>query len=248
MKKVSLPNFTDLEKSLNVTFKDKSVLALAFTHRSYLNEAAGRALQSNERLEFLGDAVLELAVSEFLFHHLPQKPEGELTALRSSLVKTDTLAELAIQLHLGSYLKMSRGEELSGGKTNKSLLANTTEALLGAIYLDQGMAQVISIVDTYLFPKLTTIMNLGLHRDFKSTLQEKVQSQGLPTPEYYVLSEAGPDHQKTFVVEVRVSTEKWGEGIGSSKQRAEAQAARDALKHHNQGNNPSLVLDNLEKK
>ncbi|MBI2009955.1 MAG: ribonuclease III [Candidatus Chisholmbacteria bacterium] len=222
-------NFTDLEKKLNFSFKDKSLLAQAFIHRSYLNEASRPSLESNERLEFLGDAVLELAVSEFLYLHLPGKPEGELTSLRSSLVKTDTLAQVATKLNLGTYLKMSRGEELGGGKTNKSLLANTTEALLGAIYLDHGLSQVVSVVERYLFPKLSTIINLGLHRDSKSTLQEKVQSQGLPTPEYYVLTEKGPDHQKTFVVEVLVGNKKWGEGKGSSKQRAETQAARDAL-------------------
>lgn len=240
-------DFLKLEKSLDLTFKDKSLLAQAFIHRSYLNEAQGRNLESNERLEFLGDAVLELAVSEFLFRQLPRQPEGELTALRSSLVKTDTLARVAEKLKLGLYLKMSRGEKLGGGKTNKSLLANTTEALLGAIYLDQGMSKATVVVDTFLLPELSTIISLGLHRDFKSTLQEKVQSQGLPTPEYSVLSEVGPDHQKTFVVQVRVGGEIWGEGSGSSKQRAETQAARHALQHHFNPNHPPLV-DNLEKK
>jgi len=221
---------SDLQKTINIQFKNSDLLSKAFVHRSFLNETKNQ-IQSNERLEFLGDAVLELATSRHLFQTFPQKPEGELTNLRSSLVKTDTLAQVASQLKLGDYLKMSRGEKNSGGQTNTSLLANTLEALIGAIYLDQGFDTAQKFISQFLFPKLDNIIKLGLHHDFKSTLQESVQSQGKPTPIYRTVETSGPDHQRTFTVQVKVSQKTLGIGKGASKQRAQQAAAKNALKN-----------------
>ena len=224
-----MPNFKDLEKSIHISFKNKALLRQAFIHRSYLNENRGKNLESNERLEFLGDAVLELATSKFLFRKLPQQPEGELTSLRSSLVKTSTLATVARDLHLGDYLKMSKGEEQSGGRDNPSLLANTVEALIGAIYLDQGLSSAQIFTRDHLFGRLKKIMELNLHRDFKSTLQEKIQAQGKNTPTYHTIKETGPDHKRKFTIEVRVENTSLGTGTGASKQIAEQNAAQRAL-------------------
>lgn len=218
-----------LQEDLKLTFKDPSLLERAFTHRSYLNEHKQQALKSNERLEFLGDAVLELAVSSYLYRKMPNKPEGELTALRSSLVKTETLHQVAVKLSLGKHLKMSRGELASGGKTNTGLLANTVEAVIGAIYLDRGFEAAETFISTHILPKLKKIISLNLHHDFKSTLQEKVQSQGLPTPIYRTVDETGPDHLRKFNIEVTVNSKPLGTGTGLSKQKAQQQAARDAL-------------------
>lgn len=225
-----MSDFSQLQTSIGISFKNKSLLAQAFIHRSYLNENRGKKLQSNERLEFLGDAVLELATSEFLFQKLTHQPEGELTSLRSSLVKTGTLASTADKLKLGSYLKMSRGEAAGGGKTNETLLANTFEALIGAIYLDQDFTQAEKFLNTYLFPQLKTILENNLHHDFKSTLQEKVQAQGQPTPQYQTVKAIGPDHQKIFTITVLINGKIMGRGQGSSKQRAQQDAAQAALK------------------
>ncbi len=224
-----MPSLSTLESTLNLTFTDKNLLEQAFNHRSFLNENKGKFLASNERLEFLGDAVLELATSEFLYNELPQKPEGELTSLRSSLVKTETLSSVARQLNLGLFLKMSKGEEQTGGRTNASLLANTVEALIGAIYLDQGFAASCNFAQKYIFIKLPQILRLNLHRDFKSTLQETVQAQGKTTPVYETLSAIGPDHHKVFTIKVVVDGKTLGQGTGPSKQKAEQAAAASAL-------------------
>lgn len=208
--------------------KNQVLLEEALTHRSYLNENHS-ALHHNERLEYLGDAVLELAVSEFLFNRFPESPEGELTAFRASLVRTTTLANLASTLDLGTLLHLSKGEELTGGRTNPSLLANTFEAIIGALYLDQGFAAVKSFLTLHLFPELDNIIDKKLFKDYKSTLQELVQSQGKPSPEYVVISEAGPDHNKEFVIGVSISGKVLAQGKGRSKQTAQQEAARLAL-------------------
>lgn len=211
------------------TFQNQALLTTALTHRSALNERLSDSPESYERLEFLGDAVLELCVTNFLYHRLPDQPEGMLTSLRSALVKTDSLAEIAQELELGQKIFMSRGEERTGGRTNQSLLADGFEALLGALYLDQGYDAAYAFLEHILFPKLDHIQEHGLHRDFKSTLQEKVQAESLPTPTYSVISENGPDHDKTFSVAVLVGGEQLAVAEGTSKQRAEQAAAKLAL-------------------
>ena len=211
------------------SFKNPSLLQTALTHRSALNEHVSESMESNERLEFLGDAVLELCTTEFLYKTLPSDQEGTLTAYRSALVKTGTLAEIATELELGTQLFMSRGEEATGGRTNISLLADVFEAVIGALYLDQGYQSVYNFLDQTLFLKFEYIKTHGLHRDYKSSFQEIVQAKSFPTPTYKVLSEVGPDHEKTFTVGVWVDKTMYAEATGTSKQRAEQAAARLAL-------------------
>ena len=211
-------------------FNDSSLLTTALTHRSALNENASAATESNERLEFLGDAVLELATTEFLFAQYPAEPEGVLTAYRSALVKTETLAEVASELNLGEKLYLSHGEEATGGRTNPGLLADTTEAIIGALYQDQGYEAVKKFLAQNLFPKFKEIKAKKLYKDAKSLLQEVVQAQGQTAPTYHVLKAEGPDHDKKFTVEVKVAQETVATGNGSSKQAAQQQAARKALK------------------
>lgn len=213
---------------MTLTFKNPSLLDTALTHRSYLNENRS-VKEHNERLEYLGDAVIELAVSEFLYHSFPERPEGELTAIRSALVRTETLASVASALGFGDELKMSRGEIASGGRLNIALLANTFEAVMGALYLDQGFEIVVDFLKKNLYSKVDEIIAKSLFKDFKSTLQEKIQAQGKPTPEYEVIDEVGPDHDKIFTVIVKVDEESLAEGKGKSKQAAQQQAAANAL-------------------
>jgi ribonuclease III len=209
----------------------QELLETAFTHRSALNEPSSgtNSAVSNERLEFLGDAVLEVVVTCYLFEHFPQDPEGILTAYRSALVRTETLAVVAQEFDLGKKLYMSNGEEASGGRTNLSLLANTFEAVIGALYLDQGLEAVTKFVQEYLLVKLSEIQSKKLYKDAKSLLQETVQSQGQPTPEYDVLAAEGMDHDKTFTVAVKVGNKIFGQGVGPSKQAAQQEAASQAL-------------------
>jgi ribonuclease-3 len=211
-------------------FKNQDLLVTALTHRSALNEQVSSSVESNERLEFLGDAVLELATTEFLFAQFPQKPEGVLTAYRSSLVKTETLAQLATELDLGQKLYLSRGEEATGGRTNTGLLADTTEAVIGALYLDQGYEVVKKFLNQHLFPKFDEIKEKKLYKDAKSLFQEVVQARGEETPNYQVIKDEGPDHDKQFTVEVKVGPKSIATGTGKSKQAAQQQAARKALK------------------
>ena len=212
-------------------FNDPALLERAFTHRSALNEPSSgtTSIVSNERLEFLGDAVLELSVTKFLFHEHPEEPEGKLTAYRSALVRTTTLAEVAAELGLGEKLYMSRGEEATGGRVNEGLLADTMEAVIGAIYLDQGLAAAEKFIQDNILPKFVKIKKERLYRDAKSLLQETVQAQGRSTPTYEVIEEQGPDHNKTFTIAVYIDDCLIGQGTGSSKQRAQQAAARDAL-------------------
>ncbi len=213
-------------------FNQPELLELALTHRSALNENISPALESNERLEFLGDAVLELVTTEFLYEQFPNEPEGILTAYRSSLVKTTTLAEVAISLGLGQKLYLSKGEEATGGRENPGLLADTTEAVIGAIYLDQGIEQVKKFLEENLFIKFDEIKEQKLYRDAKSQLQEVVQSLGFEAPDYQVVNEEGPDHDKTFTIQVLVDQQVVGEGIGRSKQAAQQVAAQAALEKY----------------
>jgi ribonuclease III len=208
------------------------LLEKALTHRSALNEPSSGTPSkvSNERLEFLGDAVLELAVTRFLFNQLPEEPEGKLTAYRSALVRTTTLAEVAAELDLGVKLYMSKGEEATGGRSNESLLADTMESVIGAVYLDQGFKAAEEFIAKHILPKFSEIKEKKLYKDAKSLLQELVQSQGYPTPKYKVVKEVGPDHAKIFTVEVAIGGKVEGQGLGASKQEAQQKAAREAIR------------------
>ncbi len=218
---------TSLSKTIGIPLNNPDLFREAFTHKSYLNEHPG--VECNERLEFLGDAVLELIVTEYLFLHYPEKLEGELTTYRSALVRGQHLAEIAIELSLGEYLKLSRGEERSGGREKNYILANTFEALVGAIYLDSGFLSAKSLIERYIIPRLNTLVEKGLHRDAKSILQEHTQEKLGITPHYDVLEESGPDHDKEFTMGVYLGEKKIAKGKGSSKQKAELNAAEKAL-------------------
>ncbi|NCN45690.1 MAG: ribonuclease III [Candidatus Pacebacteria bacterium CG10_big_fil_rev_8_21_14_0_10_36_11] len=212
-------------------FNNPELLTTALSHRSSLNEADSgtTAKESYERFEFLGDAVLELVTTEFLFAKYPTDPEGVLTAYRSALVKTTTLASIARKLELGKIMFMSRGEEATGGRENEGLLADVFEAVIGGLYLDQGYEVVKTFLNEELFPYFEEIKSKKLYKDSKSALQEAVQASGLSTPEYKVINEEGPDHEKTFTVEVIVANKVMGQGTGKSKQIAQQEAATQAL-------------------
>jgi len=220
--------FVTLESTLGIQFKKQKLLRLALIHRSYLNEH-GEEKENNERLEFLGDAVIELVVTEYLFEHYPEKPEGELTILRSALVKKDHLAEIARRLQLGSYILLSKGEEKSGGREKNYLLANAFEALIGAMYLDAGIKKTAHFIEMQVLSGLDIILTQNLHIDAKSLFQERAQSIAETTPEYKVLEESGPDHNKSFVMGVYLDQDLIAKGQGPSKQQAEQAAARNAL-------------------
>jgi len=217
-----------LEKHLGFKIKNESLLIEAFVHRSFLNENKDVA-ESNERLEFLGDAVLELVVTEFLFNNYPNS-EGELTNWRSALVRGDNLAIIGRKLNLGDFLFLSKGEERSGGRDKDYILANTVEALIGAIYLDQGYMKAHKFIDKYIMQFLEEILEKGLHEDGKSKFQEQAQEKANITPHYEVISAIGPDHDKTFEMGVYLADEMVATGTGSSKKAAEEDAARNGLK------------------
>ena len=218
------------EKESGVRFRDKDLLKQAFTHRSYLNENPESGLQHNERLEFLGDAVLELVVTRELFDKHPDKSEGELTAWRASLVNAKMLATVAKDIDLSSFLLLSKGETKEKGKGRDYILANTMESFIGALYLDQGLKAAKKLILDYVMPKLPAIVEQGLFMDAKSTFQEKAQEKAQVTPTYKALKESGPDHAKHFVIGVFLDEEKVAEGEGSSKQEAEVKAAENAIK------------------
>jgi ribonuclease-3 len=222
-------DFKSFEQDIGVQFNDLSLLRQAFTHRSYLNEHRGETGGHNERLEFLGDAVLELIATHFLYQEFPGKPEGELTAYRAALVNATTCAQIATEIGMNDYLLLSRGESKDTGRARNILLANAFEALVGAVYLDQGYDAAKQLVAERLFPKLPGIIEGKLWQDAKSALQEKAQEITGATPAYKVHSETGPDHAREFAVGVYVREELLGEGAGKSKQEAEQAAARDAL-------------------
>lgn len=226
--------FINLLKKFEIEINNAEIFQMAFTHRSFLNESKNEDLSSNERLEFLGDSILSFIMSTYLYEKRPNDPEGELTNLRAYIVKTPSLAQVAKKLELGKYLQMSKGEDLTGGRENNSLLANTFEALLGAIYLDQGIEAATRFVHKTLIPEFTEEIIQGAPRDFKSQLQEVVQARFQVSPKYRIISSSGPDHSKTFVVGVFVGEELLGEGTGSNKQSAEELAAKQALLKLNQ--------------
>ncbi len=225
---MSQDGFTDLLQTLDINFNDPRLLQQAFLHRSYLNEVKTGML-SNERLEFLGDSVLSVVISFYLYTLRSTDTEGELTNLRAHIVKTKSLAEAAKQLKLGQYLSLSKGEEISGGRENPQLLANTYEALLGATFLDQGLETVKKVINKSLLPLFEKELKLGPPKDAKSSLQELVQQRLKQSPHYKILATAGPDHAKQFTVAVYISGKEKGRGTGPSKQIAEEQAAKQAL-------------------
>ncbi|MFQ5493270.1 MAG: ribonuclease III [Candidatus Dojkabacteria bacterium] len=224
--KIKLNN---LEKRIKVKFDDISLLKQALVHRSYLNEAKDSKLIHNERLEFLGDAVLELIVTKYLYAEYPERNEGDLTSFRAATVRTESLADTALEIELGDYIYMSKGEESTGGRTRPYILANTFEALLGAIYLSEGIETSTTFVETFLLPKVAEIVEKRLDIDSKSKLQEVAQEELSITPDYELISTKGPDHSKTFTMAVLIGDHRLGTGEGKSKQEAEQNAAQDAL-------------------
>lgn len=226
-----MKNLQNLQKGIGIDFVNQNLLRQALTHRSYLNEHPRQKLSSNERLEYLGDAILEFFISRMLFKKYPQKPEGQLTAMRSRVVCTPSLSKIGKNLQLGDFLLLSKGEDESGGRKNRSLLANSVEALIGALFLDQGEKAVEDFISKH-FKEAIKDASSGRLKDNKSLLQEKIQETQKLTPYYKILREAGPDHAKTFTVGVYAGTKKLGEGEGSSKQEAEEEAARCAIEKH----------------
>jgi len=220
--------FAVLEKRLGVQFHNMALLEEAMTHRSYLNENPAWPRQHNERLEFLGDAVLELVVTEYLFGRYT-KPEGELTSFRAALVNAESLAETSRELGINDFLLLSHGETKDTGRGRQEILGNAFEALIGALYLDAGYDHAKQFIERTLLPKLDRIISQGSHRDPKSTFQEQSQARAGVTPAYKVLREWGPDHEKKFLVAVFLNEEKIAQGKGFSKQEAEVQAAQKAL-------------------
>jgi ribonuclease III len=223
-----MQDYSKLLKKLNLEFKDLNTLETAFTHRSYLNEVRS-VKESNERMEFLGDSILSYIISSYLYKIRPKDTEGELTNLRSYIVKTKSLATASEELGLGQYLLLSKGEEMTGGRINQQLLANTFESLLGAIYLDQGIVTAEKIVKEVLLPKFEKEITSGPPKDSKSALQEVTQTNSKQSPHYKILRTTGPDHAKAFIVGVYVNGVELGKGEGSSKQAAEEEAAAAAL-------------------
>ena len=219
-----------LERVLGVSFRDRAVLELAFVHSSYLNENPEALLESNERLEFLGDALLGLVVAQDVYRLVPGGSEGVLTSIRSALVRGETLARVANSLQLGEYLLMGRGEEASGGRNRESNLAATFEALVGALFLDQGYGPAREFVSRILSEELTAAASQGVSKNPKSLLQELVQERGEGSPSYRIVDESGEDHAREFTAEVFVSGKVLGLGTGRRKVVAEQEAARNALR------------------
>jgi ribonuclease-3 len=220
-------NIEEFQEKIQIEFNDKELLNIALTHSSFSNERKINKRANNERLEFLGDAVLEIVVSDYLFRAYPKKPEGELTKLRASLVCEPTLAACARDISLGNYLFLSKGETLTGGDDRDSILSDAFEAVIGAVYMDQGYDKAKFFIDTYL---LGDVEDKVLFYDSKTKLQEMVQSISKERVEYRLIKEEGPDHMKTFTVEVMLEDKLLGVGEGRSKKSAEQKAAYEAIK------------------
>ncbi|TVY08816.1 ribonuclease III [Paenibacillus cremeus] len=221
-------NLKHLQAELHLPFRNSDLLRQAFTHSSYVNEHRIGHFKDNERLEFLGDAVLELTVSEYLFDKYPDRPEGELTKLRASIVCEPSLVGFAEQLEFGSYVLLGKGEELTGGRTRPALLADVFESFIGALYLDQGLEVVRSFLQKHMFPFLPTQGKL-LTADYKTFLQEHTQQHNMGPIEYKIVDERGPAHEREFVAEVYIHEHLLGRGSGRSKKEAEQHAAEEAL-------------------
>ncbi|NSL51215.1 ribonuclease III [Calidifontibacillus erzurumensis] len=220
--------FHELQEKLNIHFSREELLIQAFTHSSYVNEHRIKPSEDNERLEFLGDAVLELTVSHYLFNHYPLMSEGDLTKLRAAVVCEPSLVNFANQLSFGDYVLLGKGEELTGGRTRPALLADVFEAFIGALYLDQGLEKVFEFLQQVVFPKISEGAFFHV-MDFKSQLQEIVQRKGQGHIEYLIIQEKGPAHNREFVARVTLNGEILGTGFGKSKKEAEQNAAKEAL-------------------
>lgn len=225
----NMVDFAKLESILGLSFTDKTNLLTAITHRSYLNEHREATQEHNERYEFLGDAVLELVVTDFLFAKYPEKPEGELTAIRAALVNTISLADASTRLGINEFLLLSKGEAKDTGRARQYILANAFEAIIGAIYLDQGYEQAKEFIAGQLFDRTEEIVKKRLWQDAKSRFQEVAQEQVGVTPSYQTLGQEGPDHDRIFTIGVFLGSEKVAEGEGRSKQEAEQDAAEKAI-------------------
>ncbi|MGG3882585.1 ribonuclease III [Brevibacillus panacihumi] len=221
-------NFARLQEKIGVRFHDESVLRQAFTHSSYVNEQRGKRIQDNERLEFLGDAVLELTVSQFLYKTFPKMSEGEMTKLRAAIVCEPSLVKFAELLQFGDLVLLGKGEELTGGRQRPALLADVFEAFIGALYLDQGLDAVFAFMEKYVYPRVDK-GEFAQVTDFKSQLQEFVQQDNLGDIQYRIVEEKGPAHNREFVSEVLLNSRSLGVGTGRSKKEAEQQAAARAL-------------------
>jgi len=223
-------DFTKLEHKIEIKFKDRTLLKNVFIHRSYLNEHKHFELPSNEKLEFLGDSVLSIATSIYLYHNYPTLQEGDYTDIKSSIVRTESLAEVAKNLELGTYLFLSKGEEKGHGRSKINILADVFEALIAAIFIDQGFETAYDFINKYLFKdKLKTIIENGLYLSPKSRLQEITQAQFKKLPDYVLTHEIGPEHKKLFHVTVSINSKKYGDGVGKSKKQAEERAAQNTL-------------------
>lgn len=222
----------ELEKKIGVNFKNPDLLKEAVTHRSYLNEKPSWPVPHNERLEYLGDAVLELAISEMLYKKFPTDPEGQLTLLRAALVNYQMLSQVAVSINLDKFILMSKGEAKDTGKAREVILANAIEALIGAIYLDQGLSKINEFVEKFITVHLKEVLKNKTYKDAKSTLQEIIQEKLKVTPTYDVLEESGPAHQKIFKIGVFFGEKLIAQGEGTSKQEGETAAAKEALKKY----------------
>lgn len=226
-----MPNeLKQLEKKLGLAFRNPELLRQAFTHSSYVNEHRLTSSRDNERLEFLGDAVLELTVSEYLYSKYPDRTEGELTKQRASIVCEPSLVIFAEALHFGQYVLLGKGEEMTGGRTRPALLADVFESFIGALYLDQGLQAVQEFLRQHMFPSIVWEGRFQI-ADYKTQLQELVQQQGTSSLDYRIVDERGPAHEKEFLAEVWMEDRQLGRGAGRSKKEAEQQAAAQALSH-----------------
>lgn len=233
---------SEFQTLIGLRFNKPELLQEALTHRSYLNEHDDEALRDNERLEFLGDSILDYLVTHMLFSRYPDMAEGELTRLRAALVRTETLAEVAGAIRIGEALRMGRGEESSGGRQRRNIRCDAFEALLGALYLDQGLDAVKQFALPLLLPRVDYILAEGLHWDARSMLQEWSQAVHGLTPVYRVVDSSGPDHDKDFRVEVVIGERVFGAGSGKSKQMAAQAAARGVLRQIEEGQLPAELM------
>ncbi|MFW6030193.1 MAG: ribonuclease III [Halanaerobiales bacterium] len=224
-------NLVELEKILNIEFINKKLLRRAVTHKSFPNENPNLNLKNNERMEFLGDAVLDLSMSSYLFKKFPNKPEGKLAKMKAILVSAPILAEIAKKININRFLLLGKGEEMTGGRNRDSILADTLEAIIGAIYLDQGLEAADKFIIENFDEDIQSVQKGDHIRDYKTLLQETIQKNSNKRPEYYVADEEGPDHNKTFIVKVEFNESILGFGKGTSKKDAEQKAAKAALEN-----------------
>jgi ribonuclease-3 len=223
-------DFSEFESAIEIEFNNKQLLKQAFTHRSYLNENRDIDWSHNERLEYLGDAVLELAVTKYLFNTYPKKQEGELTTIRAAMVNTNTISDAADQLNMDRYVLLSRGQQLDRGRAHTFILANTFEAVIGAIYTDHDFETACDFIADTIFPRSDDIIENELHRDAKSKFQERAQDNADITPTYEIIDESGPDHETVYTAGVYLDDTQVAQGRGKSKQDAERTAAKRAIK------------------